>query len=70
MAGLALVMNLGTFSLSLPKWPHSVVALCYPVSMKVGIPKVGMSISSSFAAVSVLKLAQWEASWVSVKSQV
>lgn len=36
-------------------------------STKVTLPKLWMSISSSTAAVSVLKLAQWEASWASEK---
>lgn len=46
VAGLALAMKLGTFTLSLPpKWPDSVTALCYPVSTKVTLPKVWMSIS-------------------------
>lgn len=63
MSGLALAMKLGALSLSLPKWPDSVTALCYPVSTKVTLPKVWMSISPSIAAGRVLKLAQWEASW-------
>lgn len=62
--GLAPVMKLRTFSLSLPKWPDSVIALCYPISMKDTLPKVWMSISSAAAAaVSVLKLNQWEVKW-------
>lgn len=70
VSGLAPVMKLRTFSLSLPKWPDSVIALCYPISTKDTLPKVWMSISAAAAAVSVLKLAQWEVSGTSVKSQV
>lgn len=71
MSGLAPVMKLRTFILSLPKWPDAVIALCYPISTKDTLSKVWMSISSAAAAaVSVLKLAQWEVSGASVKSQV
>lgn len=61
VSGLAPVMKLRTFRLSLPKWPDSVIALCYPISTKDTLSKVWMSISSAAAAaVSVLKLNQWE----------
>lgn len=58
MSGLAFAMKLGTFSLSLPKWPHSVIALCYPVSTNVALPKAWMGISSADGAVCTVKLAQ------------